>query len=239
MFEELSYTWADLVEVVLWITLIWVVLYAVRMLLRHAYLFGKKQAQVARIVEILMLLIEPLTILWLLTTFVLIYPVINGLIVLLLLAGGFPHFKNYLSGRIVRFDERMKLGKKLKINGLSGVIWEKGRLGLRLKTNKGLQFVGYSNLLSDGYMLLADDEIGGFYTMKISTAEDVAEGRNHKIFLKNMMITAPYVDHLYKPEVIEMDKDYKIQVAIREKTHLKELCSLISENGYNCEVIKK
>lgn len=236
---ELNYTWGNLLKLVVILATIWLVLYFVRELFRRTIWFGKSQSSLLRVVEVLVLLFEPITVLLVITTFVLINPIPHGLILVLVIAGGFPHFKNYLSGRIVRFDSKVKVDKKLKTKEISGIIYEKERLGLRLKTAKGLQFIGYSQLLNQGYMLLADEEIGGFYKLRIEPKTEEEKSVNHLHKLQNLLISAPYLDRNYRPEITQDGNLIEAQISVREKTHLTELSALIDERGYSCKVLKK
>jgi len=149
----------------------------------------------------------------------------------------------YFSGRIVRFDKKIATGKSINTGSAQGIIDSRERLGLRIKTSKGIQFVGYSNLLRNGYMLLADKEIGGFYHLRIKPEEN-NENKNHLQYLFDLLVTTPFIDHSFKPEFIETeDKDktdgISMQVSVREKTHLSELTNLIKERGYLCKILKK
>lgn len=232
-------TWTDLVKVIIILALAWIMLYFLREIIRKTFWFGKHEAALLRVVEGFILLFEPTTVFAIITTFVFIQPTVHGLILLLLVIGGYKHLRNYLSGRIVRFDERIKLGKKLKIDNITGVISEKKRLGIRLKTGKGLQFVNYSYLLEKGFMLLSDDEIGGFYTFRLRPKDELAQQKvNHVKKIQNLLLTAPFLDRNYKPEITAEDKDIKAQISVREKTHLKELRKLVEEYGYHCQIIK-
>ena len=66
---------------------------------------------------------------------------IHGLGIGVLLLGGYSHLRDYLNGRIAQYDKNIKVGEQLSTNHLNGFISEIGRLGLRLKNNKGLQRV--------------------------------------------------------------------------------------------------
>lgn len=239
----IQYSWTNLLEIAVLLVIFWFVLLFLKNIFIRTRWFGKSQDSVQRGMDILLLLFEPLAILLLLGVFVFINPWLYGLIVSLVLVGGFNHFRNYLSGRIVRFDKKIEEGKSIKTEKVQGIIDSRERLGLRIKTGKGIQFVGYSNLLKNGYMLLADKEIGGFYHLRI-TPEESNQTNNHLQYLFDLLVTTPFIDRSFKPEFLETeDKDkaevISMQVSVREKTHLSELTNLIKERGYLCKILKK
>jgi len=241
--KMIHYTWANFLEIAVFLVIFWFVLLFFRDIFERTRWFGKSQDSVQRGMDVLLLLFEPLAILLLLGVFVFVNPWLHGLIVLLILVGGFSHFRNYFSGRIVRFDKKIVVGKSINTDNVQGIIDCRERLGLRIKTSKGIQFIGYSNLLKNGYMLLADKEIGGFYHLRIKPEEN-NENKNHLQYLFDLLVTTPFIDHSLKPEFIENEDKEKadvisMQVSVREKTHLSELTNLIKERGYLCKILKK
>jgi len=238
-----KYQWTDLFKIAILLVIFWFVLLFFRDIFKRTRWFGKSQEAVQYGMDVLLLLFEPLAILLLLGKFVFINFWLHGLVVLLVLVGGFNHFRNYLSGRIVRFDKKIAVGKSIKTEKIQGIIDNRERLGLRIKTGKGIQFIGYSNLLKNGYMLLPDKEIGGFYHLRI-TPEDSNQTKNHLQYLFDLLVTTPFIDRSFKPEFIETEEKDKADVismqgSVREKTHLSELTNLINERGYLCKILKK
>ena len=238
-----EYTWANLFEISVFLVILWFVLLFFKDVFERTRWFGRSQDTVQRSMDVLLLLFEPLALILLLGVFFIVNIWLHGFIVLLILIGGFSHFRNYFSGRIVRFDKKIETGKSIKTENVQGIIDCRERLGLRIKTSKGIQFVGYTNLLKNGYMLLADKEIGGFYHLRIKPEEN-NENKNHLQYLFDLLVTTPFIDHSFKPEFIETeDKDkadtISMQVSVREKTHLAELTNLIRERGYLCKILKK
>lgn len=239
--DLIHFSWTDFLKIAVIIVILWFVLAFFKDVFQRTQWFGKAQDSVQRIMDILVLLFEPAAVLLLLGVFIFINPWLHGLLVALFLGGGFNHFRNYLSGRIVRFDDKVKVGKEIKVGSTQGIINSKERLGLRLKTSKGLQYIGYSSLLQQGFMLLANKEIGGYYHLKISPKEP-DENRNHLEYLKDLLVTAPFIDRNYIPEFSVNQEDASligVQVSVREKTHLTELIDLIKVRGYACKILKK
>jgi hypothetical protein len=143
-----------------------------------------------------------------------------------------------MSGRILLLNQHISEGTILKIKTGEGIVTNMGRMGLDLQTNEGLHRVNYASILEDGYTLVASDEIGGFYQLRVSC--DTDSKINHATRLADLLATTPYIDWGHKPDVLSLDdahKQIEIRVLIKEENHLHDLISLIKEWGYNCEII--
>lgn len=204
------------------------------------YIFlGKFQSDVKRIIKHSMLIYEAIVLLVLGGAFVLINPISHGILTLLIFAAGFSHVRNYFSGRIVQFDRSVEEGKRLKTLDSQGVIFEKGRLGLKLRTQKGVQFINYSSLISDGYTLLSGVEVGVFYELEIQP-KDLEEKKDYLTFLRDLFTTAPYLDLKHRPQLETLNdesKTFLAKVEVKEESHLQDLVSLIKERNFSCKVI--
>jgi len=200
---------------------------------------GKFQTRIKTIVKHSLLIYEAFALLILGSAFVLINPIYHGILAVIILATGFNHIKNYFSGRIVQFDQSVEEGKRLKTLDSQGVIFKKGRLGLKLRTQKGVQFVNYSNLISDGYTLLSGVEIGGFYELEIKPSEQ-NDKKDYLTFLRDLFTTTPYLDMSHRPQLEILNEEAKTilaRVEVKEESHLQDLVTLIRERNFSCKVI--
>ena len=209
-----------------------------RVLTKYNFL-GKYQIDVKSIIKHSLLVFEAVALLILGSAFVLINPIYHGILAAVILAVGFNHIKNYFSGRIVQFDQSVIEGKRLKTLEAQGVIFKKGRLGLKLRNQKGVQFINYSNLISDGYTLLTGVEIGGFYELKIQP-KNLEIKKDHLTVLRDLLTTTPYLDLSHKPQLEKVDDESKTilaRVEVKEESHLQDLVTLIKERNFSCQVI--
>ena len=209
-----------------------------RILTKYNFL-GKYQNDIKNIIKHSLLVYEAVALLTLGCAFVLIHPIYHGILAAVILAVGFNHIKNYFSGRIVQFDQSIVEGKRLKTLDSQGVIFKKGRLGLKLRTQKGVQFVNYSSLISDGYTLLTGVEVGGFYELKIQP-KDLEVKKDHLTILRDLLTTTPYLDMSHKPQLEKVDDEFKTilaRVEVKEESHLQDLVTLIKERSFSCQVI--
>jgi len=136
-------------------------------------------------VERILVFYEPIVVLLLLSAFVLVNPPFHGMLAALVVIGSFTHIKNYISGRIMQLDKNITVGNRINVDKQKGVISDMGRLGLKLKTEKGTQYFNYSKLMADGYLLLSGEEIGGFHRLKIIPKEP-KEKVNYQLRLMDM-----------------------------------------------------
>lgn len=235
------FSWGDFLQIALVLIAVYFVLQFLQRVLRKTNFLGRFQEWACSLVHHLLLVYELIVILLLGAAFVLIYPAFHGLLLLILVIGGFSHIRNYISGRVMQFDGGVSIGKQLKIDTLQGIITHIGRLGLQLKTNKGSQFINYSKLMDEGYLLLSGKEIGGFYNLKISP-ENIENGNNHLQRLIDLLATAPYLDTSHKTELLtnrDQDNQWNAKVLVKEESHLFDLIDLLREWGYVCKISKK
>ncbi|MEM9918166.1 MAG: mechanosensitive ion channel domain-containing protein [Bacteroidota bacterium] len=207
-----------------------------RKILDNTNVFGRYQRLARNLTYGLMLIYEPAVLLVLGTVFLLVDPVLHGLLLLLVLLSGFSYIKNYVSGRIVQFDYAISVGNRLGTAQLEGIIAEMGRLGLRIRNSEGLHYINYSELLSKGYSLLSADQFGGFYRLRIqsSSSEDKTDP---KIRLMDLLATTPYLDWNHRPELRGLpgqEETFSVKVLVKEESHLSDLIYLIREWGFDC-----
>ena len=235
-----QFTWVSFMWIALALGGLYFVLRFLDRALIKAGFLRNFQAPAKKLVHTLLLIYELLVIVILAVVFVLINPVFHGLLLLPLVVGGFQHIKNYLSGRIVQFENSFAVGKRLKIDHTQGAIARIGRLGLQLKTSSGLFFISYSQLLADGYLLISAEEIGGFYHLLISP-EAGSEKPGTATQLMDLLVTAPYLDWSQKPELVPSDDNnqFNARIWVKEESHLHDLITLIKEWGFSCKILKK
>ncbi len=236
-----AFTWGDFLFISLCLIASYFLLQFIQKLLENFKLFGRFQNRVRRTLHSISLIYELLVLLVLGGVFLLINPPFHGGILAVLLIGGFTHLRNYISGRIIQFDTSMTRGARLQTAGKQGIISSLDRLGLKLRMNKGLHFINYSQLMEEGYTLQSGEEVGGFYELKIN-APFVEDRKDYSLALMDLLQTAPYIDGTYKPEIIvqnEHPNQMTARLLVKEENHLKDLLQLIEEWGYSCKIAKK
>lgn len=231
-------SWGNLFFIAVGLLVLYFALQFFNRIIRRAAFLRIFQEPIQRVIRYLLLLYEMLAIIILGSVFVLINPFYHGLLLGVILLIGFTHIKNYVSGRMVKLANEIKQGGSLQTGKREGIVAELKRLGLNLKTKEGIHFVQYSKLMSDGYTILAGEDIGGFYELQI-IAEEEETKVNHATRLLDMLITAPYLDWHHKPEVMAKASNpnhLEAKVLVREEVHVHELVALIKEWGYRCRI---
>ncbi|MFK7772447.1 MAG: hypothetical protein AB8F94_09915 [Saprospiraceae bacterium] len=230
--------WKFLLSSLFFLGLYFLLEFLSRILTKYNFL-GKYQSDIKSMIKHSLLIFEAVALLILGSAFVLINPIYHGILAAIILAVGFNHIKNYFSGRIVQFDQSVVEGKRLRTLDSQGVIFEKGRLGLKLRTQKGVQFINYSSLISNGYTLLTGIEVGGFYELKIQPKNPEVK-TDYLIILRDLLTTTPYLDLSHKPQLERVDDESKTilaRVEVKEENHLQDLVTLIKERNFSCQVI--
>ena len=216
------FSWADffVAAILLW-TLFFLLRFIAGFLSKTTFL-KRYRIRVIKAIHAILLIYEPLVLLILSSIFVWINPAIHGSIMILLLLVNFNYLKSYITGRIIQLNNALSVGNRLSIQGVQGILSKVGRLGLHLKTSKGLQFFSYTHLFQEGFMMLSGEEIGGFYQLKITPSESMDKADYKERFL-DLLITAPYLDRNFKPEVRqsgEFPETLNAKVAVKEENHL-------------------
>jgi len=182
-----------------------------------------------------LLIYELLVIVVLGSIFVLINPILHGVIIGGIGIIGFQHLRNYLTGRLFQLDNHVAVGKQVKLQAQEGIISEIGRTGLYLQTTTGRHFIPYQEVYTHGYTLTNREEVGGFYQLRIETPED-KKGASR---LLDLMATVPYLDWNHQPKINadnEMQNVLRVQVSVKEEKHVRELMTALNEWGYQAEM---
>lgn len=182
---------------------------------------------------------EPIALLMLLVAFLRINPLIHGATIALALLGTFHHVRNYLEGRLILLENKLRVGEAVSVGTVRGRLIRMGRLGMKIRHDHGLHHLGYHQLLQSGYVLESGSESGEFYRLKLRPREQSERSQYHQEALTQFLGTAPYVDWTHLPELTSTDEEntWLARVQVREETHLKDLLRLMQERGYDCETI--
>ncbi len=241
LLNNIMLDWGDLFNLTILLAVIYFSLIFFSQIIKTKNLFGRKQNRVEQTLYYLLLVFEPVAILLLTAVLVLLNPLQLGLLTVIVLITGFQSIKSYILGRIILFDRSIAVGNRLGILDKKGVIAVTGRLGLKLRTNKGLKFINYSTLLTEGYSILSGEQVGSFYELLITSKEENSPIKNTNILL-DKLATSPFIDWKNMPDIsmtnIESNA-LKAKITVREAAHLTELKQVMAEWGYHCKISKK
>lgn len=228
-------TWGNLLATAIFLLAIFLLLKVLERMLGNVALPGRVLSPVKKGLQLVRLFFEPIALLLLAGIFVFIRPGLHGVITGIVLAGGFGHIRNYLSGHIVRLDEKLSIGNRLRTADTEGVVTFAGRRGVQLRTSEGEHFTTYTRLLAGGYTLVTGEEAGGFHQLHIWPKADAKNGDKpiHPQQIFDLLATAPYLDGKFRPEVKPDPGENKLtaKILVSEEHHLFELLDLLEEAG--------
>ena len=231
-------SWTQFFITAIGLFILYFILRFAKEILTNTQYLGSVRLPLLKSIERILIFYEPIVILLLGSAFILINPAFHGMWIALLLVGGFSHVKNYISGRVLQLDKGISLGNRIRVDQQKGVISAIDRLGIQLNTTKGTQYLSYSKLSEDGFMLLSGEEIGGSYTLKISPKE-YNERLNYPSKLMDLFTTTPFLDWNHRPKIGDPSREehsMNVKLMIREDGQLPDLMQLIEERGYICSI---
>lgn len=235
-----QYSWKEFFMTLTLLAVIYVILYLFQAGSKRLSLAGYFQTKIRQISRKLFLLYEIVALIILVGIFILINPIFHGILTFLLAWTSFDYIKSYVSGRWIALDNIIIEGTELKTKELQGVVSKMGRLKMDFQTNEGLCHIHYDRLLADGYTLVSGDEIGGFYYLEFSPKNTLKDIKNHRIYLMDLLATAPYIDWNQKPEIFRDDNksnSIDVRILIKEEDHLHDLMLMVKEWGYDCKLV--
>ncbi|MFT5261655.1 MAG: hypothetical protein ACI8YQ_000380 [Polaribacter sp.] len=236
--EEYTISWTLWFFALLAVVGLYFVLRLLANILDRVNVLGKRQRPAREVLNVVLRLYEPAASLFLLVGFVFINILLHGLLVIFVFILAFYPVKNYVNGRLFLLAHKLQEGQRIRVNEMSGIIRDLGRLGVSLQTSEGLRFINYTTLLSDGYLLLKGEKIGRLHQLSISSGAEIEALTVSS--LKNRLFSCPYIDWSLRPEIKEDDEGkggLLAQVLVREDAHLRSLVELVREWGYGCVVV--
>jgi hypothetical protein len=237
---NLGYNWSDLFLLSLVLVLMYLLLIFVRKIILSVSFVGRLRVMVKRVLDVIIILYEPISLLIVISVFVMIKPAFHGLLIGIMGVIGFSHLRNYAHSRIIQSSSGLKTGRRIKIHEQLGIITDLGRLGIQIRSDDGLYYIPYHVLVIEGYILSSGDKIGGYYNLNISSGKH--EQINQAIDeLSNILISSPYVDGDYKPEItrsLSLDGTLDVRLLVKEESHIHDLIGLLEENQFISRIIK-
>lgn len=209
-----------------------------RQLVENTALLGKYHRKAEEAVHFLIVVFQPLAILIFLASFVLIDPTVHGILVVILFAAAYHQVRNYLSGRLVLLGKDLHVGGKVKIQELKGTISKLGTLGLQLRSSSGLHYIGYHDVLGQGYTLYSGQESSRIISLDILNIQGDLQQIQQ---LEDLVASAPYLSHDFQPELLQDplgQKPLRLRVVLRAEQYLAAFVALLKANGYEVQMGK-
>ena len=258
-------TWETFRYAVLSLVTIFVVLKVVERKLEDGRLYLRGLDRLTRkLVRVMVLALDPIFILAAVGLFVAVWPPVHGLIALLVVGFAFRPIREYVSGRVVRFDRATTIGHHLIAERTRGVINGFGLTGLYLQQEEGRTRIPYTTLLREGYTVATDPEVSAYFHLRITLqadpeeeepepAADKAEVRSRRKAvsddldammrrLRNRLVESPYVRRGFTiaPHAGgEMGQTLDLDVGLHRGDHVRHLIRQLRESGFEASLVDK
>ena len=205
-------------------------------------------------IRVFLIVLNPLAILVLAAVFVAIWPLAHGLMLGLLILFGFRYIRDYVSGKILRFDRGMEQGRPVQTHLGKGTISNFGLTALYYQSEDGRSRVGYTDLLAHGYTVTGNSERGGYFRMEVFYLENEASGEeisDSKPLLQpdqlTRKLTQTLVDNPYvkpdfqvtNPPNPSTDWSVEISVGLHRAEHLDHLVAQLLETGFRTSILTR
>ena len=233
-------TWTNLLWVVVALTVLYVVFVTLRRLIRNFLLTGKVRRVVNKALDRFLILYEPISIVIFFSVFILIRPVLHGIILFFLIIFALKYVTNYFYGRLVMAEGLLKEGLRVEFEGRQGIITKMGRFGTEVRSDNGLHYLPYNKLVTNGYLLAAGKEVGGYFHISVQLPEDKEERLSFRL-LSDLLISSPYIDVDHKPEIsrsMSGDRSIAVKLLVKAEDHIHDLIAYLEENGYVSTITK-
>jgi len=237
---HIDYNWTDLIFLTIVLVAIYAILIFTKRVISGISWVGRLRSTIKKIVNTLVILYEPLSILIVISVFVMIKPAFHGLIVGIIGVVGFSHLRNYFHSRLIQTGKALKTGRRIRVLDQVGIITDLGRLGIQIRSDDGLHYIPYHELVSRGFVLSSGDKIGGYYNLQVDPKDEEHIDQDMQR-LSNILISSPYVDGDYKPEIsrsITLDGKINVRLLVKEESHIHDLMSLLEENDFMSVITK-
>ncbi|MCH2045322.1 MAG: hypothetical protein MK212_14495 [Saprospiraceae bacterium] len=181
---------------------------------------------------------EPIAIILLASVWVLVDPVWHGILTLFLITITFPHIRNYITGRIIRLSNDIKLGKTVLLGKEQGAVSRLSSLGIYIMMDNGLRYFTYSQFAEQGYTILSGNDLGAYCTVVIEL-DGEKDAVQQKKWLFHMLMVVPYIDTSYYPNLLESEENQvKVKLLLASSHYHQYLISLIEDWGYTCKLVR-
>ena len=232
-------------------------IYALMVLLRERLERGlylrEADGPVRAFLRLFLLAFAPLAATTILVAFVAVYPLLFGPAALLIIALAWRPIRDFVSGRVLRFDRNVTLGRRLAYRSGIATVARFGVTGLYLEGEGGRARVPYSKLLRAGYTVAGDPMRGGYFSLEVTLPADPGEGDFVKKSrgadrdlqrLRDHLVDNPYVragfrlNRSTERDAITGAPSGKVEVGVgvHRAAHLEHLLAQLRESGYSVVV---
>lgn len=201
-------------------------------------IFGKAQVGIIHFLEHLMVAFEPISLVILIGVFVMIAPMLHGIIVGLIIVGTISQLRNYCSGRVILYNQTILLGMPLQSRGVRGTVVEMDRLGVQIRSQEGTHYLTYRHLMESGYTIATMAKVGGNYKLSIHHVAKDKKDMHQELY--HILRNSPYLESDTAIK-IAYDTDATaatVNLAIRNQEHYLDLIQHLENRGFQARILQ-
>jgi len=163
-------SWTHFFYTLLAVTIIYAIAKVLQGRLDRGLYLREADGPVRSFIRVFLITLNPLALMVLASIFVAIWPLAHGLMLGLLVLFGFRYIRDYVSGKILRFDQSMQNGRPILTHMGNGSISSFGLTALFIQREDGRSRIGYSSLLEHGYTITGSSEKGCYFRLSVLPA---------------------------------------------------------------------
>ena len=242
-------SWGTFFLVVLGVSGVYAALAVLRRRLERGLYLREADGRVRSFLRLFLLSYSPLGSVAILVAFVAVHPLLFGPGAALVIALAWRSIRDFVAGRVLRFDRAVSLGRKLTFGADTATVADFGLTGLYLEGEGGRARLPYTELLRGGYRVAGDPLRGGYFHVEVLLPDDPAEvdpkrarGADRELQrLRDHLVENPYVRAGFRLDR-RGDRDpltgapsslVDVGVGVHRAAHLDHLLAQLREAGYS------
>ena len=269
LWSEAWISWPAFLLALLLLGLLYFLLKYLSQRLNSGLYLQEADSAVKSFVRVLALVLDPLLLLVVAGLLVSLKPAVHGLVLLLVALFAFRPIRDYVAGRVLRFDEGVQVGRHLVFGVHSGVINAFGLTGLYLQREAGRTRLSYHELLRQGYSVAADPRKSAWYhllvrespmaaesvkraareagTEEVSTRErqvqlSLRQSQDMARRLRFSLLENPYVRQGFRIAPLPDQSEgpiVELDVGVHRAEHIQHLIWQLEEDGFSASLIQR
>lgn len=225
--------WGLFLQTAFWLFIVYVIIRNLPLIFRMLGGGDNTHRWLTRVGGSVRIAFELVALVILLVLFLRINLITNSLIVGILLIVAWTPARNFLNGSYIRLSTSLSVGQKIAFKGDEAIVKSIGAFGVTLQMSAGTRIVEYRLLRKHGLTLVSGMQLSNFLELTVTPDENKEE---EKLPLKQLMLTCPYLDWSYLPEVKPNDTlpaSVDLKVFLIDEKYTQGFISLVNEWGYS------
>ncbi|WP_158977026.1 hypothetical protein [Cellulophaga sp. L1A9] len=219
------YTWLGLRNLILILFFGYWAIKLITFLIQKITVTQRVNKNVLAILNKVLLLYKPISILLILLGFIAINYIVHGIFLLLICAIGYPFIRNYVGGVLYKINSILARGVSVTINETTGEIKKFLPFGIVVNTEKGDSFINYTTIDESGYTVNSKHDTVLRQTLFIRTLLSKKE-------LLDLLFDNPLLNYKETPVLKEQEgsNTLKLQYTLEKGIQAESLIAFLTAN---------